>query len=471
MPGPPGPPLGRGASAARRVLTSRLIAALPGRTSLGGRALRAGGWSLGQMMTSHLFRLGSNLIMTRLLVPEAFGLMAMAVTVITAFTLFTDIGINRSIVREPEGDTDQFLRVAWIVKAGRGAAIAGGVLATAILLWLLAPAFAAEGTVYADPRLPGLIALAALVPLLMGAEATTRELAQRRLELGRITGVEIGSQLISMAAMIGFALVWPSVWALMIGMLTGSVAKTAASHVVFRGPRMALVWDAAIADRLWQYGKWLMGSSVFTFVANNADRFILGALLDATTFGVYVIAQLWIVAGASVISRMGGQIGFSAIGEVLRDRPTEAPRLFRKFQRVIDAFCIAAFLAMFLLGGTLIDLLYTDAYARAGDYVAILSLSFLAVRFYTMNELVMNLGNTRAIMRISCLHAVTICVTLPLAYRAFGIEGALLAVALNPLVSVPYTLHLVRPVLKSVRWDAMWPVATLVLAVLIVTLS
>ena len=107
--------------------------------SLTRRVAKAGSWSIVQVLGINLLRLCSNLIMTRLLVPEAFGLMAMVSMLIAGFQLFTDIGINRSVSREPDGDQDHFLRVAWMVKIGRGSMIASGVLTAAILLWFLVP--------------------------------------------------------------------------------------------------------------------------------------------------------------------------------------------------------------------------------------------------------------------------------------------------------------------------------------------
>lgn len=439
------------------MLKARLRGIVPGAGSLGGRALKAGVWSLVQVGGLHVLRLASNLIMTRLLVPEAFGLIALVGTVMTAFTLLSDIGIHRSIVREPDGAEPHFLRVAWVVKMLRGGVIALGVVAAALALEVFGPALAAEGTVYADPRLPWLIALSALVPLLMGVESTNKELALRRVQTGRLAGIEIGAQALSILAMIVFATLSQTVWALMAGMLVNNLAKACASHLVYSGPRMRLIWDSEIADRLWRYGKWLIGSSAFTFVAQNGDRFILGALLNSATFGLYVIAQIWLEAGRQLVMRLNDQVGFSVLGEVVRERPHEVPRLYRKFQTLVDGLCLSAFLGLFLLGPIIVGLLYTSTYAEAGTYLRILSINLLLLRFDQLNFLILNLGMSRAMMGVSALRAAALCMALPAAYATHGLTGALFAVALSPIVSVPYALWLVRPVLgRQVVIDAIW---------------
>lgn len=419
------------------------------RASLGSRVLKAGSWSLLGTLALHGLRLASNLIMTRLLLPEAFGLMALIVTVLLALSLLSDLGIHRSVVREPDGDTERFLRVAWMVKCLRGGIVGAGFLLVALAAALMGPVLAAPDTVYADPRLPGLLVLCALAPVILGAEATTRELALRNLMLGRIKVVQIIAQIVAILAMVLFASISPTVWALAAGMLMNQLVTTALSHVVYPGPRMAVLWDAEIADRLWQYGKWLIGSSAFTFLARNWDRLYLGGVISATAFGVYAIAQVWIDAARQMVQIVLDTVGFSALGEVIRERPDDVPRLFRKFQTIADGICLMCFVVPYALGPMLIDLIYLPVYTDAGHHMQILALGLLAMRFETFNMLILNMGKSQVMMWISAIRAGAIMVSLPLAYMWFGLTGALCAVALSSLVSVPYALYHTRPVLGA----------------------
>ncbi len=401
-------------------------------------------WSFLQIFATNVLRLASNLIMTRLLLPEAFGLMALISTLIVAFNLFTDFGIERSIVREPDGDKARFLRVAWVVKIMRGGIIAACVLIVALLVWILAPLFAAPGSVYADPRLPVLVALSALVPLLQGCESTCKELTTRNMQNYRFTVVGIAAQLVGIISMVVFAQISPTVWALFAGMVMINVFGLMATHVFYPGPRMQVIWDAEIANRLWSYGKFLMGSSALTFVGRYADRLMLAGYLGAATFGLYSIALVWIEAGTTLLSRIADRSGFPAIAEVVRNRPHDVARLFRKYQTVIDAACFCAFLGTFLLGEALIRFLYTDIYAEAGGFLQILSVSFLAARFRTVIMLLMNLGDSRAVMIASGIRAVAICVALPVAYAYAGLPAVLLATALTPVAPAPYVIWKLR---------------------------
>jgi len=269
------------------------------------------------------------------------------------------------------------------------------------------------------------------------------------------TMIGIGAQAIGLACMAGFAAISPTVWALMAGMLMISVALLVASHIIYPGPRMAFVWDREISGRLWNYGKYLMGSSALTFLARNVDKLMLAGFLGAASFGVYSIALVWIDAGRTLLMRVANRAGFPAIAELIRSKPDQMPRRFRKYQTVMDTVCLTAFLGTFLLGEALIRFLYTDTYADAGRFLQLLSVSFLATRFRTLTMLLMNIGDSRAMMISSGIQAAFICISLPLAFNAFGLPAVLLATAMTPMASAPYVIAKLYPVLgaKQTRID------------------
>src|SRR5262245_57988175 len=132
---------------------------VPDRVPLKHRVLAAGAWSLAGYAVSQVVRFGSNLAMTRLLVPEMFGVMAIASIVMVGLAMFSDLGLRQSIVQSRRGGDPAFLNTAWTLQILRG------VLLWAIALTIAAALYVADragwvsaGSVYADPSLPGVIA-------------------------------------------------------------------------------------------------------------------------------------------------------------------------------------------------------------------------------------------------------------------------------------------------------------------------
>src|SRR5690606_8194669 len=88
-------------------------------------------WALAGYGGSRVLRIGGNLVLWRLLYPDAFGLIALVNVFITGLTMFSDVGIGPSIVQNPRGDDPAFLNTAWTIQVVRGfiLGIAGAALA------------------------------------------------------------------------------------------------------------------------------------------------------------------------------------------------------------------------------------------------------------------------------------------------------------------------------------------------------
>jgi O-antigen/teichoic acid export membrane protein len=411
-----------------------------GERKLKSRLLSAGGWTIGAIMGERLLRLGSNLVMTRLLVPEAFGLMAMVMTVQMMVNMIADIGIRQSIVRAENGEDAHFLRVAWTVQIVRSGIVAGVVALLAGGFALFGASLGAD-TVYADPQLPALILVSTLAIMMRGAESVALHLAARKLNLSRLALIEVSEPLITIPAMILFAQIEASVWALLFGMLVGSGARLGLSHLIFPRPRMRLAWDKVIAAELWTFGRFLIGASLAGFVARNGDRLILGGLLDKTAFGQYAIAALWIQTGVMVLQKLNDRVIYAAISEAQRKAPQTVATLFGRLRRSFDALCLLAFLVAFFAGAPLIGVLYTAEYQAVGLMVTLLSVRLLAERYLPLGAFMLSMRDSRTVMNVAALSGAWMVVAPLAAYRVFGLEATLISVALMPLTGAPLLLR------------------------------
>jgi O-antigen/teichoic acid export membrane protein len=213
-------------------------------TRLRHRALQAGAWTIGAHAFETVTRLITNLIMIRLLFPEAFGVVAAALALISGLILVTDFGVHTVIIQSPRGDHENFLRSAWIFQLWRGA-----------LLWMILCALCAMsaiprvhdlipvGSVFANPSFPSITALLGTTLVLEGATSTALSLNARHLNFKPTVVIDFFTRLLSMAVMFTWAFLAPSVWALVAGILLGGTFRLLLSHVVVPGPRMAFNWE------------------------------------------------------------------------------------------------------------------------------------------------------------------------------------------------------------------------------------
>src|SRR5262245_52981252 len=263
----------------------------PPSTSLKRRVLSAGVWSLGGYGLNLALRLGTNLLMTRLLVPEMFGTMAIATIVMGGLAMFSDLGLKQSIVQSKRGNDPAFLNTAWSIQIIRGG-----------LLWFVALGISMlvvhanrrglvpSDSVYADPNLPWVIAVLSFGTVIAGFGSTKTGEASRNLALGQVMLIDIISQIAALICMLAWASVDRSIWALVAGSICWSLTLVLLSHAWLPGTANRWQWDSSAFHEIFHFGKWIFVSSILGFFLANGDRLLLGGLVDATLLGIYVIA-------------------------------------------------------------------------------------------------------------------------------------------------------------------------------------
>ena len=170
--------------------------------------------TLGGVGGQQFLRLASNLILTRLMFPEAFGLMALIQTFMVGLQMFSDIGIGPSIIQNRRGEDPDFLNTAWTIQIIRGT-----------ILWLLSCALAWPlARFYDEPQIFWLMPVVGLSALITGFRSTKNAVANRNMQLGLQTAIALASQAAGLVVMIVLAWMTSSVWSLVIGgLVSGSV--------------------------------------------------------------------------------------------------------------------------------------------------------------------------------------------------------------------------------------------------------
>lgn len=408
------------------------------------RALRAGGWTVAGFALSQAIRFAGNLVMTRLLVPEMFGVMAIATMIMYALALFSDLGLRQSIVQSRRGGEAVFLNTAWAVQIVRGmvvwiAALALGALLVAVQRTGGIP----PDSVYAHPSLPPVVVILSLCAVIGGFESTKLSEASRKLSLGRITQIDIVSQIVGVLCMIAWAAVDRSIWALVAGGLCAAAARTLLSHAWLPGSANRWQWDSAAFREIFGLGKWIFAASILGFFVNSADRLVLGALTSASVLGVYVIAFLIFSSVEHVLARIVGEVSYPALSEVARERLADLRSTYYQFHLAVGLpACIAAGVLM-ISGEPLIALLYDARYAQAGWMLEVLALALVTIPFRVATQCFIVLGEPRVMSQICVIRLVALGLLTPAGFHFFGLAGTLWAIVLSYFAWLPTTIAFV----------------------------
>ncbi|MDH5579735.1 MAG: oligosaccharide flippase family protein [Betaproteobacteria bacterium] len=409
------------------------------RKSLKQRALRAGAWSAAGYGLSQVIRLGSNLIMTRLLVPEMFGVMAIATMVTVVLGLLSDIGLRPSIVQSRRGEDPVFLDSAWILQIARGFALwlAAALLSVALYAANMSGLLPGK-SVYASPVLPLVIVFSSFSAVISGFQSMNMATAQRNFDQKRLNQIALFGQLAGLVVMIAIGVATRSIWALVAGGLVSSLVTTVLSHTWMSGHRNRFRWEREALRELIGFGKWVFVSSGVYVLAASGDRILLGAFVDAHVLGLYAIAVLIVGAIEGGLTRLFSIVSLPALSEIARNEPARLREVYYRMRIPGDLLLLFAAGLLFGAGQLVIDVLYDRRYAEAGGMLQVLGLSLFTVRFGVAHQIYLALARPRNLAIINAVRCVALYALVPLCYFAAGTSAAIWAVALHALATVPF---------------------------------
>ena len=318
-------------------------------------------WVAGGMVIKQGMRLVSNLVMTRILPPEAFGIMAIVNMSLQALNMFSDIGLRPSIIKSDRSDS-VFLNTAWTVQIVRG-----------MFLWLLTASLAWPiSKYYGEPILLYVLPCSGLMALCMGFNSISVTQNEKQLLYSRLIILDNVTALIGLMTMVVVGIYTRSVWALVLGGITSTLLMTLFGYLFLGKISHRFFWDKNVVHELFHFGKWVFLSTALTFFVGQYDKLALGKLANMTSLGLYSIAMVWAQLPVMIISQFNNKVIYPIIAEYNRRGELQKAVLLRKailrIILLISIFMVAA-------GHIIIKVFYEHEYVRAADILTILSIA------------------------------------------------------------------------------------------------
>ena len=424
-------------------------------SSLRSRVMRSSALTMAGFGFSQGLRLVSNLLLTRLLFPEAFGLMALINVFMVGLAKFSDVGIGPAIARGTRGDDPLFLDTIWTVQILRGVLlfVAGCLLAHPV------------SVLYDEPLLFGMLILASVQFLVQGIMPTRRETANRHLALGLVTLLEMLAQIVALIILLGLALWLQSVWALVIGTVIGAAVQVTLMTLFLPGHRNSMRIESEALREVIQFGKWIFLSTIFGFLVAQGDKLILGKFLALDLFGIYSIGFF---LGSFPI-----MLGLMVIGRVLipvyRDCPPAASRenflKLRKMRVLMTAGLLLLLGGLAFAGPWLVDLMYDDRYLSAGAVVVLIACINIPLAIgLTYDQAALAAGESRRYSFLTMTKAIFVILGLWIGVQTGGLIGALIGQSLGNIAAYPALVWLSS---RLGVWDPLHDVGFAVLGLML----
>jgi O-antigen/teichoic acid export membrane protein len=386
------------------------------------RAARGSLYEIASYAASNVIRLGSNLVLSRLLFPEAFGLMALVQILNTGLLALSEVGIEPAVVQSPRGDDKRFLDTAWTLQVIR---------CTGLFVIAVALAYP-MAAIYDQAQLGPLVMAGAFSLLMAGFQSTSLYTLRRRLSLGRLAAIDVGSHLLGVLVMLALAYYDRSPWPLVVGALVSTGSKVAASHWVDAGYRNRFHLDHEARRAITTFGKWIFGASVFVFLSRQGDRLLLGRMLGMAELGVYSIAVFLCEAVTNAVAKVTMGVMYPMLSKVQEGGKEAIRKLYYEVRLPLDAMSMLGAGTLIMLGPQIVNLLYDPRYATAGWMLQALGVRVAMASLLGPCEwCLFALGQTRWGLIQNFGRTVWMVIALPIGWKLDGLRGLVMASALS----------------------------------------
>ncbi|MFC2071731.1 lipopolysaccharide biosynthesis protein [Chloroflexota bacterium] len=407
---------------------------------LSQRVAFAGIWSISFQVVYRLLSMARIVVLARLLVPQDFGLVGMAMLGMEMLQALTRTGFDAALIQR-SGDITSYLDTAWTVQVLKGIIQAG-------VLFLSAPFIA---TYFNAPDAQPVIQVIAATSMIKAFDNMGTIYFFKDLQLHKQFVHQTGRFIAGMVVAIPLAFLLRNVWALVFGVLAGDFAGLLLSYTLhpYR-PRFCLHFQKA--KQLFSFGRWVFLSMLITYLASQIDRIVVGKLLGAVSLGLYQMSRTISTTATNEVSVAIGWVAFPAYAK-LQNNLLQLRQAFLRIWETTACISLPAAVMLFLLADEVIRVILGPQWLPAVTIVKILAIAgFISSLISGGVPMFKGVGRPRLEMQLTLLKVVvTIALIYPLTTLWGGDEWCCYGGPLwyDDNTAAPILLHNYHPAYQS----------------------
>jgi len=386
------------------------------------------------------------IILARLLAPEDFGLMAIAMAIVAFSQGTTQTGFESALIQKQDRPED-FLNTAWTFELTR-------YLILFLITFLAAPLFA---SFFNEPRAVTILRVISLTLVFQGLRNIGVVYFRKNLDFKKQFVLEVVPLIVNICVVIPLAFYLRNVWALVWASLTSSVATCMISYAM-HPYRPRLDFNLKRARNLFNFGKWILGSSIIVMISEQGMTMFVGKFLGIPILGFFNRAGVFSTMIFQQISGIVWKVGYSAYSQ-MQHHPERFKRAYLKTLQLLTFIGIPMAGGLFVLSEDFVHLFLTDKWLPIVPLMQILCLQAILTFINTPADIVFQAsGNPEIGVKISALGLIILAVTVyPLTVR-WGATGAVASLFLSMLVTSPIVWYMAMRVTRCTLREFCRPV-------------
>jgi PST family polysaccharide transporter len=403
-------------------------------------ARRALWWSVANNIVGRVGTTLMGIVLARLLVPEDYGVYAVALVALNALLSMNELGVSLAIVRRP-GDVS---RIAPTVKTLA--------MASSLVLWLVmflaAPYVAQALDAPEATNILRVLTLSVLIDALTAVPSAlmTRDFMQRERLIVDTAGFVVTSTTAIALALAGFG-----AWALAISALLGNVVN--ALFILRYSPdEHPYGFRADVARELLAFGLPLAAASFLIMGLLNIDYVVIGADLGPVELGFYLLAFNLCSWPVNMFSAPARRVSLPLFAR-LHAGETGASSAFVPVCTVLLLVTLPACVLLAALAEPIVEVVYGDDWLPAAAVLPwLMVLALVRVIGELIYDFLVALGSSNSNFTLQAVWLGALVIALPMGVKAGGIEGVAIAhAAVATLIVLPSYAIVLRRAGVSLR--------------------
>ena len=413
------------------------------------KAIRGIPWTLLSYGANRVVSVATTIILARLLVPEDFGLFALASLGTGFISLFSGLGLGNALVLRQDLD-----------RRGQGTILTLLLLAGVVFAVVLAALAPLAAEVFREPRLTEVLWALAAILSFTGFNWFYESLLQRELEFKRRFVTQIVRTIVFSATALVLALLDQGVWALVGAHIAGHIANGIAL-VVLSPAWIAPTFDRSLAREVLSTGGGFVAQDSAAFLQQNADYLVIGRVLSTSQLGFYTMAYRQAELPHYAIADPVARVTFPGFAAMRHRGEDVMPAFLAGLRMVALATCPVA---VVLSAGAepFTEALFGDKWLPMVGPLTLLGIwAVMRPLEVTAGNLLNSIGHAGLLGRMTAYLLVPLAIALFVAAETGGITAVAGVMLGHMVVALAIVLVLIRrvtgtPVLE--QWAALQPV-------------
>ena len=366
--------------------------------ALKDKAIRGGAVKIIGQATCLVLRIGTIMVVARLIAPNEFGIVAMVTVVTGLFDIFAGGGLSAAMIQKETVTDEQISTLFWINVA------LGALLA--LLCVLIAPVV---GSFYHEPRTVAV--LVALAPCFFLNGLTTQHFAlvERQMRYTAVVAIEVVSQILSSVLTITLAVAGLSYWSLVGGSLLWFFLMMAGAWIACwwlpSAPRRGIDVRSFI-----RFGSTLVLNNLVVYVGYNFEKLLLGRAFGSDALGTYSRSYQLTLLPTQMMHTALGSVAFSALSR-LQDQPARLRSYFLKGYSIVVSMMLPVAMFCAVLADDIILVLLGPKWTQSAPIFQLLAPTILVFGIINpLSWLMQSTGHQGRSLRIALVLAPVVIV-------------------------------------------------------------